>query len=409
MLTPLSRGLSDRIILPILAAIGLATAVAQSELISIPPQYTYLLPNTFNGTITEPFVDITTKNTTIDTLLAAAKNATFISYDPSFNLLLGPNPHADIIATSTLPSFFEAGVWVPERNEVWFTSDAGLQNPTDIHVLDLISNAIRIPTLTGFPLVNPVGGFYFEGKVYVTTFGNTTFPSGIVSIDPATGATTTVVNSYFGLLLNTPDDVCWVRRAGRSGYMFFTDPSFADYTKVPAAIPNAVWRFDPDAQSLVPVIDRTDISTPNGVRANKEGTKLYVTDTPLEEPYQGDGINGSYTASPAIYVYDLDENVMPVNKRLFGLARKGFLDGLHVDDYGRVWTGEGEGVVVRNAAGKVIGLFNWEVLMSEKLRSTGQVIANFALAGDSLIVLAVDRAWKVKLAQVVVSPARGGS
>jgi len=47
--------------------------------------------------------------------------------------------------------------------------------------------------------------------------------------------------------------------------------------------------------------------------------------------------------------------MLPCNWTLFGQAREGIADGIHVDDAGRVWMAEGEGIVVRNTAGKVIG------------------------------------------------------
>jgi gluconolactonase len=106
--------------------------------------------------------------------------------------------------------------------------------------------------------------------------------------------------------------------------------------------------------------------------------------------------------SPAIYSFDIDEDLFPVNKRLIGIARNGIPDGIKVDDKGRVWTGEGEGIVVRNPKGKVIGVFNSETLLA----SPNPPLANFALAGDTLVILAMTRLWTLKLAETVVSPAR---
>jgi gluconolactonase len=70
--------------------------------------------------------------------------------------------------------------------------------------------------------------------------------------------------------------------------------------------------------------------------------------------------------------------LFPVNRRMIGLARSGVLDGIHIDDAGRIWTAEYEGVVVRSARGKVLGLFNSQAF---GINATIHV-ANFALAGD---------------------------
>jgi gluconolactonase len=71
--------------------------------------------------------------------------------------------------------------------------------------------------------------------------------------------------------------------------------------------------------------------------------------------------------------------MFPVNKRMVGISRRGVPDGIHIDDAGNIWTGEYEGVVVRNPRGKVIGLFNSEATVANQ----SYTIANFALAGDT--------------------------
>ena len=104
--------------------------------------------------------------------------------------------------------------------------------------------------------------------------------------------------------------------------------------------------------------------------------------------------------SLAIFVYDLNDDAFPVNKRMLGISRSGIPDGIHIDDADRIWSGEYEGVVVRNSQGKVLGLFNSEAISS----NGGTHIANFALAGDTLVLLDMQRLWTLKLAQTVVSP-----
>jgi gluconolactonase len=88
---------------------------------------------------------------------------------------------------------------------------------------------------------------------------------------------------------------------------------------------------------------------------------------------------------------------------MFGISRTGVPDGIKVDDKGRVWTGEGEGIVVRNARGKVIGLFNAETLLAPGSQTP---IANFALAGRTLVVEANERLWRVELGEVIIDGGR---
>ena len=169
----------------------------------------------------------------------------------------------------------------------------------------------------------------------------------------------------------------------------------------PVALPNGVWRWDPQEQTLLPVISRLDIPIPNGVRVSPDQKTLYVTDS--LGTHAGGSAEGNQgyapTAGPNIYAYDLDDAALPVNKRVFGLVRTGYADGIHVDDAGRVWTAEGEGVVVRSAKGKVLGVFNAAAFGIDA--KAGVQIANFALAGETLFVGAFDRLYAIQLAEVV--------
>jgi sugar lactone lactonase YvrE len=58
------------------------------------------------------------------------------------------------------------------------------------------------------------------------------------------------------------------------------------------------------------------------------------------------------------YIYDLDSNAVPVNRRMIVLARTGVPDAIHTDDTGRIWTAKDEGVVVRSARRNVFEAFD---------------------------------------------------
>ena len=211
------------------------------------------------------------------------------------------------------------------------------------------------------------------------------------------------MNSYFGVRFGGPNDVTWVKR-GNNSYMFFTDDPLSQlYAGGEAAVlPDAVWRYDPQEQSIVPVISRADILVPNGITVNADMSKLYVTDTTATAGSLGFGAGANNSGSPAIYSFDLDDDLFPINKRMLGISRRGVPDGLHVDDAGRVWTGEYEGIVVRSSKGKVIGVFNSEVTVADQTF----YVENFALAGDVLVLLDGQKLWTLKLAEQVVSPDR---
>lgn len=110
------------------------------------------------------------------------------------------------------------------------------------------------------------------------------------------------------------------------------------------------------------------------------------------------------TSSPAIYRYDLSAEGTVSNKVLLGFAREGVPDGLKIDDHGRIWTAEYEGIVVRSPAGRVLGVFNKQVMLGTAQPTIE--ITNFALAGDTLVVLAVDRVHTVTLTETVMEKGR---
>ena len=390
---------------PALVLLGLASSAVHAANVtaSIDPKLTYLLPAKYSGELQQNFVDTNTTNKSQNAELAAAQKAPFISYDPEFTAIIGPNPTLKLVAEREAPFADEAGVWVSDRNEVWFTSSV-VNNQSHLMVLDLRTSEIYTPN-TSIPVLNPNGGYYYNGTVYIAGTGTFTEAPCIYGINPSTGETTVVLNTYFGLQFNGPNDITWVQRGNKS-YMFFTDDPIAERyapgSGIPSQLPDAVWRFDPQEHSLVPVISRADLLIPNGIRVNADGTKLYVTDSSATDAFptlQG-GAGG--TGSPAIFVFDLDDDAFPINKRMVGISRSGVPDGIHIDDADRIWTGEYEGIVVRNAQGKVLGLFNSEATVA----TPGTHLQNFALAGDTLVLLDIQRLWTLKLAQRVVSPGR---
>ncbi|PGG95909.1 hypothetical protein AJ79_09819 [Helicocarpus griseus UAMH5409] len=376
-----------------------------STVTHVPYELTYLLPDGAASNLHDTFVQSTnTSSISLNSLLGAAAKSVFTSYDSDFAQVVGTNVSAKLIIN--LPgsgAFYELGAYIPDLNEVWFTSTfAKYPSPGAITAYNIQTNEFRNISQTSYG----AGGVYFKGGVYI---GGLTPGAGVVAIEPSTLRTTTIFNSYFGLPLTLADDLVWATPpGGTASYLYFTsffnalepDAPLPQLDR-PVGLPNGVWRWDPQEKVLLPVISRLDIPIPNGIRVSPDQKTLYVTDS-LSTGVGGCGPGDqgyAPTAGPSIYAYDLNDWGFPVNKRLFGLARTGYPDGIHVDDAGRVWTAEGEGVVVRSAGGKVLGVFNAAAFGIEA--SAGKQIANFALAGDKLFVAAFDSLYSVKLGQTV--------
>lgn len=404
--------LSCKMVTAVVIVLLINTAFCQSNgTIHIPAEYAYLLPRPFNNTYTQPFVDTTLPTGDVASTIKAARNASFISYDAEFDDILGVNPKVAEIASSNTSFAFEAGIWVPVLNQIWFTA---FLNPVPgyLSILDLNTSTVFQPTLSGpaadIP-INPNGGYYHDGLVYLTSFGNTTTSPAIVSIDPHTYDTIEVVNSFYGLPLNGPDDVTVaISRTTGQQCIFYSDFYFAaeglaGTWAAPQQLPNAVYRLLPEAKSLTMAISPLDVQTPNGLAVDKDNTVPYVTDGPDSTVF-GQPYNKS-SGSAGIYKFDLGggDGCTPVNKRLVSTARQGFANGIKIDDFGRIWTAEYEGIVVRSVQGKVLGIFNALDILQNANVTDVATIANFALAEDQLIWLGFDKIYAIKLGQTLKS------
>ncbi|KAK1761623.1 hypothetical protein QBC33DRAFT_624179 [Phialemonium atrogriseum] len=397
-----------------------STANPNCKIAHVEGEYAYLLPLPFEGNLTQDFVGGTTvQNKTVAYGLANAQTSPFVSYSKEFDDLLGAASLVAAVPEAPFPFTWagEAGVWVPDHDQVWFVSTL-YGGPTALYILFLNNNTVIKPELkatggygTHIPLANPAGGYYFNGTVYLALVGDEREPSSLVAVDPDTFVVTPLVNSYFGLELPPVDDVVVTYANTSQGvqrHIYFSTLDLSafdlDVGRPAAVLPNAFWMFTPETKTLQPVIPRGDVMTPNGVAVDKGFRHLFVTDTTATAAVGG-GSKWNVTGSPAIYRYDISpEDGLVSNRVLFGITREGVSDGMKVDDQGRVWTAEYEGIVVRNSVGKVIGLFNKEVILGS--RNPEVEMANFALAGDTLVLLAVDKVYTVKLAETVMSADR---
>lgn len=176
--------------------------------------------------------------------------------------------------------------------------------------------------------------------------------------------------------------------------MYFTQFPIVHALFTAAAPMGLAW--DPQEKIVLPMISKLDITFPDGVRVSPDQKYLYVTDFTGNRWTALRGF-ASEIGSRAIYRYNLDAEMRPTHLQFFGYLRKGGADGIHVDDKGRVWTAEGDGIVFRRTDGKILGVFNPLVFGTAGLIP----IANFVLAGDVLIILGGDKLFTVQLGEVV--------
>lgn len=163
------------------------------------------------------------------------------------------------------------------------------------------------------------------------------------------GKLTTLVDSYQGRRLNSPNDLC----RSSLGTLYFTDPPWglAGLNDDPEKdLPfNGVFRWDGGQVSL---IDST-LSWPNGIALSPDEKYLYVANMEILQE------DGEETYDVFWMRYTLNANGEPVDKKVFFRASDTTLpggpDGMKVNKAGNLFvTGPG-GILVLDSAGTHLG------------------------------------------------------
>jgi gluconolactonase len=160
------------------------------------------------------------------------------------------------------------------------------------------------------------------------------------------GGVTSVVDSFQGKRLNSPNDIV----CKSDGSIWFTDPSFGimgwyEGGKAEPALPTNVYRVDP-AGGVSVVAE--GIHQPNGLAFSPDESILYLVE--------------SRSVPRRIHAYDVVGGTTLSNRRvLIDAEPKGAPDGFRVDVDGNLWCGWGmgeaalDGVHVFNPEGRLIG------------------------------------------------------
>jgi gluconolactonase len=142
------------------------------------------------------------------------------------------------------------------------------------------------------------------------------------------GAITTIVDSYDGKRLNSPNDVV----VKSDGSIWFTDPAFGisgyyEGEKADAELPMAVYRVDGVTGRVTKMTDEVD--GPNGLAFSPDESILYV-------------VASRAMPTRKIVAFDVAPDGLK-NQRVFIDAGPGTPDGFRVDIDGNLWCGWGMG------------------------------------------------------------------
>lgn len=156
----------------------------------------------------------------------------------------------------------------------------------------------------------------------------------------------TLVDSYQGKRLNSPNDVI----LKSDGTIWLTDPPFGLTQKdqgcggeqeQPGSF---VFRFDPATGEIAAVI--TEMTRPNGLVFSPDETRLYVSDTSAFE-------------NPELYhdirAYEVKEGECAANGRVFAVVDPGQPDGMCIDRHGNLFTSSHDSIQVYSPEGTLLG------------------------------------------------------
>jgi gluconolactonase len=268
----------------------------------------------------------------------------------------------------------EGPVYAPEEDALYFTTlPRGLR--VDVRRLDLASGEIETVRADA----NMANGMALapDGQLIVCEQGTCDMPARISLLDPATGASETLVDSWRGLPLNSPNDVALAADSS----IWFTDPSygFLQGFRPAPRLGDYVYRHDPATGRTEVVADSFD--KPNGLAFSPDGRVLYVGDSGANhEP-------GTYDPQRPhrIVAFDVRRGRRLDNARLFAVIAPGFPDGIKVDAEGRVYSSAFSGVQIFEPTGE----------LTEEIDLPGAV--NFALGPNRVLFIATDTAiWAAK-------------
>ncbi|KAE8419623.1 calcium-dependent phosphotriesterase [Aspergillus pseudocaelatus] len=320
--------------------------------------------------------------------------STFAVYDNRFLDIIGPAPKLEVILENdTYPFAHEAGVFIPNTNELYLSSnqfiDPATQQKTIVITKVNLGNDSAPVTAeilnTDIPMAN--GGINYEDGILWCGQGTLNSTGGLFYMSiQAPYTSELLIGNFYGRQFNSLNDVV----VHADGSMWFTDPIYGSEQKIRPAprLPNQVYRFDPKTKEVRVVADR--FGRTNGISFSPDQRTVYITDTDYNH---GDGTMDPTRVS-TIYAYNLTmTNGAPTlsNRRVFAMADTGAPDGIKTDLQGNVYSGCGDGINIWSPGGVLLG----------KILVKGG-IANFSFGRNGrMFLLGENKLWVAQLSSQV--------
>lgn len=198
-----------------------------------------------------------------------------------------------------------------------------------------------------------------------------------VSVEGRDGILRTLVDSYQGHKLNSPNDIV----VKSDGTIWFTDPPYGIEPRQKELPGNYLFSYEPKTKTLTAVA--TNFDMPNGLCFSPDESKLYVADS--GQPRH-------------IRVFSCSANNKLNEGPVFCSIDKGLPDGIRCDKDGRIWSTADDGVQIFSPAGELLG----KILVPE-------TPANLCFGGtnhDTLFITAHSSLYSIRVAKQTVDKPR---
>lgn len=226
-----------------------------------------------------------------------------------------------------------------------FTEGPAADAQGNVYFSDCPNNRIMLYTAQGQTQVWKTGtrganGMLFDREGRLVTCNSQLAPDGrTITRYEKGGRVTVLAERYQGKKLNSPNDLA----IDPEGRIYFTDPRYGEAGDLEQDR-MAVYRIETNG-SLTRVID--DVQVPNGILITPDSRTLYVADN---NPAQG----GART----LVAYEVRDGKVKRSRVVYDFGTGRGIDGMVLDEKGRVWAtaGEGEktGVYVLSPEGKLV-------------------------------------------------------
>ncbi len=266
--------------------------------------------------------------------------STIESYDPRMKALLRPDSSLQKLATGA--TWSEGPVYLPEEDCVIWSDIPG-------------NRLLRWSEKEGMSVYLGSAQFQnghtldLQGRILACSHGKR-----CVERLEKDGTWTTLVASYAGKKLNSPNDIV----VKSDGTIWFTDPSYGltqsdeGYGGEQEQDGCYVYRFDLATSEISAVV--TDMVKPNGLAFSPDEKILYVSDTGAS--HEPDGPHH-------IRAYDVLEGKETANGRVFAVIDPGMPDGFRIDINGYVFTSSLDSIQIFSPQGERLG----KILVPEKV------------------------------------------